>query len=35
LDPTKGESMGVKQKAEVEGTKLRTLLNELHSDEEQ
>ena len=35
LDPTKGEAMGVKQKAEVEGTKLRTLLNELHSDEEQ
>ena len=35
LDPTKGEAMGVKQKAEVEGTKLRKLLNELHSDEEQ
>jgi len=35
LDPTKGETMGVKQKAEVEGTKLRKLLNELHSDEEQ
>jgi len=34
LDPTKGETMGVKQKAEVEGTKLRKLLNELHSDEE-
>ena len=35
LDPTKGEAMGVKQKAEVEGSKLRKLLNELHSDEEQ
>jgi len=35
LDPTKGEAMGVKQKANVEGGKLRQLLNELHSDEEQ
>ena len=35
LDPTKGEAMGVKQKATVEGGKLRQLLNELHSDEEQ
>jgi replicative DNA helicase len=35
LNPTKGQKMGVKQKAEVEGTKLRKLLNELHSDEEQ
>ena len=33
-DPTKGVSAG-KIKAEVEGTKLRKLLNELHSDEEQ
>jgi len=35
LDPTKGETMGVKQKAEVEGGKLRKLLLDLHSDEEQ
>ena len=35
LDPTKGEAMGVKQKAEVEGGKLRKLLLDLHSDEEQ
>jgi hypothetical protein len=27
LDPTKGEAMGVKQKATVEGGKLRQLLN--------
>ena len=33
-DPTKGTQVG-KVKAEVEGTKLRKLLNELHSDEEQ
>ena len=33
-DPTKGVTVG-KVKAEVEGTKLRKLLNELHSDEEQ
>jgi len=33
-DPTKGVIVG-KVKAEVEGTKLRKLLNELHSDEEQ
>jgi replicative DNA helicase len=33
-DPTKGDKVG-KIKAEVEGTKLRKLLNELHSDEEQ
>ena len=33
-DPTKGVTVG-KIKAEVEGTKLRKLLNELHSDEEQ
>ena len=32
-DPRKGESVG-KVKAEVEGGKLRQLLNELHSDEE-
>ena len=33
-DPAKGDKVG-KIKAEVEGTKLRKLLNELHSDEEQ
>ena len=33
-DPTKGDNIG-KVKAEVEGSKLRKLLNELHSDEEQ
>jgi len=33
-DPSKGDIVG-KVKAEVEGTKLRKLLNELHSDEEQ
>ena len=33
-DPSKGQQVG-KIKAEVEGTKLRKLLNELHSDEEQ
>ena len=33
-DPTKGSEVG-KVKAEVEGTRLRKLLNELHSDEEQ
>ena len=33
-DPGKGQQVG-KIKAEVEGTKLRKLLNELHSDEEQ
>ena len=33
-DPAKGVTVG-KIKAEVEGTKLRKLLNELHSDEEQ
>jgi hypothetical protein len=33
-DPTRGVTVG-KIKAEVEGTKLRKLLNELHSDEEQ
>jgi replicative DNA helicase len=34
LDPTKGDEVG-KVKATVEGGKLRQLLNELHSDEEQ
>ena len=34
LDPTKGDNIG-KVKATVEGGKLRQLLNELHSDEEQ
>jgi|TARA_B100001971_G_C18253120_1_gene579884 archaellum biogenesis ATPase FlaH len=34
LDPTKGSDVG-KIKATVEGGKLRQLLNELHSDEEQ
>jgi len=33
-DPTKGDQVG-KVKANVEGSKLRQLLNELHSDEEQ
>ena len=33
-DPTKGDTVG-KVKANVEGGKLRQLLNELHSDEEQ
>ena len=33
-DPTKGDEIG-KVKATVEGGKLRQLLNELHSDEEQ
>ena len=33
-DPTKGDNIG-KIKADVEGSKLRKLLNELHSDEEQ
>ena len=33
-DPTKGDDIG-KVKATVEGGKLRQLLNELHSDEEQ
>jgi hypothetical protein len=33
-DPTKGDTIG-KVKATVEGGKLRQLLNELHSDEEQ
>ena len=33
-DPTKGDNVG-KVKATVEGGKLRQLLNELHSDEEQ
>ena len=33
-DPRKGDTIG-KVKATVEGTKLRQLLNELHSDEEQ
>ena len=33
-DPTKGDDIG-KVKANVEGGKLRQLLNELHSDEEQ
>ena len=33
-DPTKGDSIG-KVKATVEGGKLRQLLNDLHSDEEQ
>jgi hypothetical protein len=35
LDPRKGDSLGVKVKATVEGGKLRQLLNEIHSDEEQ
>ena len=34
-DPRKGDNLGVKVKATVEGGKLRQLLNELHSDEEQ
>jgi len=34
-DPRKGDNLGVKVKANVEGGKLRQLLNELHSDEEQ
>ena len=34
IDPRQGEDAG-KVKAEVQGTKLRQLLNELHSDEEQ
>jgi len=34
LDPTKGEEVG-KIRATVEGSKLRQLLNDLHSDEEQ
>ncbi|MAW33560.1 MAG: hypothetical protein CMK56_04050 [Proteobacteria bacterium] len=34
IDPTKGDEVG-KVKATVEGGKLRQLLNELHSDEEQ
>jgi hypothetical protein len=34
-DPRKGDNMGTKVKATVEGGKLRQLLNELHSDEEQ
>ena len=34
LDPTRGDDVG-KVKATVEGGKLRQLLNELHSDEEQ
>jgi len=34
LDPRKGDNVG-KVKATVEGGKLRQLLNELHSDEEQ
>lgn len=34
-DPRKGDNMGTKIKATVEGGKLRQLLNELHSDEEQ
>ena len=34
-DPRKGDALGVKVKATVEGGKLRQLLNELHSDEEQ
>jgi len=33
-DPRKGDTIG-KVKATVEGGKLRQLLNELHSDEEQ
>ena len=33
-DPRKGDTIG-KVKANVEGGKLRQLLNELHSDEEQ
>ncbi len=33
-DPTKGVDVG-KVTADVEGSKLRKLLNELHSDEEQ
>ena len=34
IDPRKGDDIG-KVKATVEGGKLRQLLNELHSDEEQ
>ena len=34
-DPRKGDALGVKVKGTVEGGKLRQLLNELHSDEEQ
>ena len=34
-DPRKGDNMGVKVKGTAEGSQLRKLLNELHSDEEQ
>ena len=34
-DPRKGDTMGVKVKGTAEGSQLRKLLNELHSDEEQ
>ena len=33
-DPRKGETMGIKPKGTAEGSQLRKLLNELHSDEE-
>jgi hypothetical protein len=33
-DPTRGDEIG-KVRATVEGSKLRQLLNDLHSDEEQ
>jgi len=34
-DPRKGDTMGAKVKGTAEGSQLRKLLNELHSDEEQ
>jgi hypothetical protein len=34
-DPRKGDTLGVKVKGQAEGSQLRKLLNELHSDEEQ
>jgi hypothetical protein len=34
-DPRKGDTMSVKVKGTAEGSQLRKLLNELHSDEEQ
>ena len=34
-DPRKGDNLGIKVKGQAEGSQLRKLLNELHSDEEQ
>ena len=34
-DPRKGDTLGAKVKGQAEGSQLRKLLNELHSDEEQ